>query len=339
MDLRSCLAAMVDHGLAVRIDDLIDWDVEAGAVMRYANEHGAPAQWFGNIKDSMKGATLLGGLYATYERIAVIMGLSRQTSYHELVEFCAENFSRRIKPVVVEKALCQQNVMTGGDIDLFKFPVPKLHPRDGGRYIGTLDVGVCKDLDSEWVNWGTYRSMIHDKRTAGLWLGALNHGGLIFAKYRERGKPMEYAQFFGADPLCNIVASSGIPYGVSEVEVVGGIRDKPVELVKCKTVDLYVPADAEIVLEGRIDPEELLDEGPFGEYPGYIVAGVVKRPVFRLSAVTYRDDPILPATCLGVPLDDEIPYGLYLAANMKEQLRGKGIPVARVAVPAEAGWH
>ncbi|HUY19542.1 MAG TPA: UbiD family decarboxylase [Candidatus Binataceae bacterium] len=339
MDLRSCLAAMIDHGLAVQIDDPIDWDVEVGAIMRYANEHGSPAQWFTNMKDAMKGATLLGGLFATYERIAVIMGMSRRTSYHELVDFCSERFAQRIKPIIVDSGPCQQNVMMGDDIDLLKFPVPKFHPQDGGRYIGTLNVGVCQDPDTGWVNWGTYRSMLHDRRTAGLWLGALNHGGMIFKKYRERGKPMEYAQFYGSDPLCNIVASSGIPYGVPEAEVVGGIRGEPVKLVKCKTVDLYVPADAEIVMEGTIHPDELRDEGPFGEYPGYVISGVVKRPVFRLSAVTHRDDPILPGTCLGIPTDDEIPFGLYLAATLKEQLRNKGIPVAQVAVPVDAGWH
>jgi phenylphosphate carboxylase alpha subunit len=339
MNLRSCLATMVEEGMVTKIDDLVDWNLEAGAIMRYANEHGSPAQWFSNVKDSMKGSSLLGGLFATYERLAVILGLPRDTDYHQLVDYYERNIPKRLKPKIVESGVCQQNVMLDDKIDLFKFPVPLLHPQDGDRYIGTLNIGVCKDLDSDWVNWGTYRGMIHDKRSTGIWLGPLNHGGWIFKKYQSARQVMEYAQFYGSDPLCNIVAASGIPYGVPEVEVVGGMRGKPVELVKCRTIDLHVPADAEIVLEGTIDYQELKNEGPFGEYPGYVVAGVIRRPVFKLSAITYRDDPILPSTCLGVPTDDGIVWGLSVASNVKQALAEKGVPFAKVAVPAEASWH
>jgi phenylphosphate carboxylase alpha subunit len=339
MDLRSYLATMIEEGMVTKIDDLVDWNLEAGAIMRYANENRGPAQWFTNIKDSMKGTSLLGGLFAAYDRVAMILGLPPDSSYHDLVDFYERSVVKRIKPKIVPSGVCQQNVMLDDDIDLFKFPVPQLHPQDGGRYIGTLNIGLCKDLDSDWVNWGTYRGMVHDRRTTGLWLGPLNQGGMIFSRYRERGKVMEYAQFYGGDPLYNIVAASGIPYGVPEVEIVGGIRNHPVELVKCKTVDLYVPADSEIVLEGTVDPYETKDEGPFGEYPGYVVAGVVKRPIFRLSAITYRDNPILPSTCLGVPLDDGLVWGLSVAANVKALLRERGIPFKQVCVPAEAAWH
>jgi len=138
------------------------------------------------------------------------------------------------------------------DLDLL--PIAKLHPQDGGPYIGTLNIGVCKDFDSEWVNWGTYRGMKHDKKSTGLWLGPLNQGGQILKKYRAADRVMEYAMFFGGDPMHNIVASASVPPGVSEVEVVGGIRGEAVKLVKCKTVDLYVPANAEIVLEGTVRP-------------------------------------------------------------------------------------
>ncbi len=338
MDLRSCLAQMVEEGLVVKIDDLIDWNLEAGAIMRYANELGSPAQWFTNMKDAMPGATLLGGLYATDERKAVILGLPRDASYHDIVDFYCDNIVKRIKPVIVRSGLCQQNVLTGDDMDLYRFPIPKLHPQDGNRYIGTLDIGVCKDPDSDWVNWGMYRGMLRDKRTTNIFLGPLNHGGQIFKKYSERKQAMEFVYFFGGDPLYGMVAASGVPYGISEVEVVGGMRGKPVELVKCKTVNLDVPADAELVLEGTITPGDVADEGPFGEYPGYVVGAVTKRPVYRLSAITYRDNPIFPATCLGMPTDDNSIWGLSTAASIKLALRDKGVPFSKVAIPAEGGW-
>ena len=111
------------------------------------------------------------------------------------------------------------------------------------------------------------------------------------------------------------------------------------ELVKCKTVDLYVPADAEFVVEGTIAPGDVQPEGPFGEYPGYTVADQEERPVLRVSAITHRTDPVLPCVNLGIPQDDETILGLQVAGTIKQSLLEKGIPVQRVAVPAESGWH
>ncbi|MBV9172657.1 MAG: UbiD family decarboxylase, partial [Chloroflexi bacterium] len=295
------------------------------------------AQLFTNIKDAMKGARLLGGLHATYPRLAVMLGLPPETGYHDLIDFFGEAFQRRIKPVIVDSGACQQNVMVGEQLDLFKFPVPKLTPVDGGRYIGTMCNCVTKDPDSDWVNWGTYRSQVHDQRTCSVWINPYQHGGLILNKYASRGQKMEYVQFFGGDPVYSIVAGADIPYGVSEVEVAGGIRGEPVKLVKCKTVDLYVPADAEIVLEGTVDPAETRDEGPFAEYAGYATMEVLKRPIYHVSAVTYRDDPILPATCLGIPTTDELMQTLYAPPQVKERLRIQGLPDCKVAVWAQSG--
>jgi len=337
MDLRACLDRMRGLGLVVQIDDPVDWDIEAGAVMRYANEHGSPAQLFSSIKGAMEGASLLGGLWATYERIAVILGLPPETSYHDLIDFYGGVSARRIKPTVVDTGACQQNVMLGNEIDLFKFPIPKFTPVDGGRYIGTMTNCVTKDPDSDWVNWGTYRSQVFDERTCGVWANPANHGGMILKKHAERGETMEYVQFFGGDPVYSIVAGSGCPYGVSEVEVAGGIRGEPVKLVKCKTVDLYVPADAEVVVEGMVYPDETRDEGPFGEYAGYATMEVQQRPVCKVSAVTYREDPIFPGTCLGIPGSDELIQTLYAPPEVKERLAVQGLPNCKVAVWMQSG--
>jgi len=274
MDFRAWIHELERTGNLVRIEDEIDPLKEAGAIMRLANEKRSPAQWFTNVKNSMPGSSLLGGPFATKERIAVAFGLPPETGFAELTDFFAECLEKeRLKPEVVNSGSCQENILLGDDIDLFKLPVPKLHPQDGGHYIGTLNIGVCKDYDSDWVNWGTYRGMVHDKQSTGVFLGPLNHGGKILKKWHENNKTMEYAMFFGSDPMHNIIASSSVPWKVSEVDVVGGIRGEPVKLVKCKTIDLYVPANAEIVLEGTIAPGDLKKEGPFGEYPGYVVSG------------------------------------------------------------------
>lgn len=339
MDFRAYLQELERQQQIVRIDDEIDGQEEAGAIMRWANENLAPAQWFTRIRGSMPGSSLIGGLYSTKERLAIAFGLPADISYREFTDFYASAMTRRLEPVVVEQGSCQDNVLLGDDIDLFRLPVPKLHPQDGNPYIGTLNIGVCRDYDSDWVNWGTYRGMVHDRKSTGLWLGPLNQGGQILRRYRENDRVMEYAMFFGGDPMHNVVASSGIPPGVSEVEMVGGVRGEPVRLVKCRTVDLHVPENAEIVLEGTVSPGDEKLEGPFGEYPGYVVSGQNQRPVFRLSALTYRNDPILPATCLGVPVDESVMWIIEVAASVKEALRAKGVPIADVSVPLFSGCH
>lgn len=340
LDFRDWLAELERTGHLVRINDEIDPLTEAGAIMRLANERKSPAQWFTNCKGAMRGATLLGGPFATKERIALAFGLPPDTPHSAVTDVFSDALhGRRIKPEIVPTGVCQEHVLLGDAVDLDLLPVAKLHPQDGGPYIGTLNIGVCKDFDSEWVNWGTYRGMKHDKKTTGLWLGPLNQGGQILKKYRAADRVMEYAMFFGGDPMHNIVASSSVPPGVSEVDVVGGIRGEPVRLVRCKTVSLCVPANAEIVLEGTVSPGDDRDEGPFGEYPGYVVSGTNPRPVFRLSALTFRSDPILPTTCLGVPVDDSMMWVLEVAASVKEALRAKGVPIVDVAVPELSGCH
>lgn len=340
MDFRAWVHELERTGNLVRIDDEIDAMTEAGAIMRYGNEQQSPAQLFTHVKDSMPGSMLLGGPFATKERIAIAFGFAPDTSYSVLTDAFAHALAtKRIKPEIVDSGSCQENVLLGDDVDLYKLPIAKLHPQDGGPYVGTLNIGVCKDYDSDWVNWGTYRGMVQDKQSTGLWLGPLNQGGQILKKYHADGKTMEYAMFFGGDPMHNILASCGVPAGVSEVEVVGGVRGEAVKLVKCKTVDLHVPENAEIVLEGTCAPGDLKEEGPFGEYPGYVVSGTNPRPLFRLSAMTWRTNPILPATCLGVPVDDSVMWILEVASSVKEALISKGAPIIDVAVPEFSGCH
>jgi 4-hydroxy-3-polyprenylbenzoate decarboxylase len=338
--MREFLDRLHERGDLVRIQEEVDWNVEAGAIMRRANEIGAPAQLFEKLKGYPKGYRLLGGGLSTFSRLAVAMGLAPDSEYSFLVDEFVRRSAHPIKPMVVGSGPCKENVMIGDEVDLFKFPVPFLHPQDGGRFLGTLNVGVCKDPDSDWVNWGTYRAMVHDRRTTGIYLGPLNHGGILLRKHSERNLPMDYAIFMGSAPVTYLVATSGIPYGVNEVDIVGGFRGEPVPLVKCETSDLMVPADAEIVIEGVVQPGEKRAEGPFGEYPGYVVSGVLERPVFRVKAVTHRNDPILTATCLGVPTDEgHVLCGVAYAAEFKIALQRQGVPFKQIYIPPEAGLH
>jgi phenylphosphate carboxylase alpha subunit len=211
---------------------------------------------------------------------------------------------------------------------LLEFPVPLIHEGDGGRYIGTWHLTICKDLKSDWVNWGMYRHMLHNRNTIGLQAGPPTHVRKILQGWDDKGKPMEIAIAIGVEPISTFCAAGPIPYGVSEVNVVGGIRGEPMELIKCETIDLAVPATSEIVIEGEVGLFETMEEGPFGEYTGYMGGHREPRPVIHVKAVTYRNNPILTIGNEGMPVTGtHATQSITRSAECFEMLRTLGVPV------------
>lgn len=215
----------------------------------------------------------------------------------------------------------------GDDVDLFRFPTPLSHGTDGGRYMGAWHICVNRDPDSGWVNWGMYRMMIESKNTLGWLANPGQHGPAIYyQKWESRGQAMPMAVAIGAEPVSHIVAASQFPPGVDEADKAGAIRGAPVEVVKCETCDLEVPASAEIVLEGEMLPYERALEGPFGEYTGYCAGERMLRPVFHVKCITYRNNPILTINTPGKPWDGDAPsYSITDSATLKNELRSLGI--------------
>jgi 4-hydroxy-3-polyprenylbenzoate decarboxylase len=151
---------------------------------------------------------------------------------------------------------------------------------------------------------------------------------------------MEFAVVVGTEPISTIMAATRCLPGVDEASVAGAIRRKPVELTKCETVDLYVPATAEIVIEGIVPPHERVSEGPFGEYTGYLPPDSTPKPVFKVTAITHRTNPIQVHSVMGVPVDDSaVVTTVIRAANILEELKNKGFPVKTVYCPPEAVCH
>jgi 4-hydroxy-3-polyprenylbenzoate decarboxylase len=229
----------------------------------------------------------------------------------------------------------------GDQVNLLDLPVPFFHQGDGGRYIGTWHIVATKDPDTHWVNWGMYRLMVIDERSMGCLLRPDQHIGLhYYQKYESRGNPMEFAVAIGTEPVSSLVGAVRVPAGVEEVDVAGGLRGEPVELVKCETVDLYVPATSEIVIEGVVPPKQRAEEGPFGEYTGYLARKSSPKPIFKVTALTHRQDPIQVHSCMGVPVDDsDVVTTVMRAADILDDLREKGFPVKLVYLPPEGVGH
>ena len=194
---------------------------------------------------------------------------------------------------------CQEVILTGEAIDLTKLPILQCWPQDGGRFI-TLPVVFTKGLSDGRRNVGMYRMQVYDEKTTGMHWHIHKDGSHQFLEYRKAGRRMEVAVAVGTDPAVTYAATAPLPRGVDEMMLAGFIREAPVVLVKGVTVAIDVPAEAEFILEGYVDPEETRLEGPFGDHTGYYSAADLY-PVFHLTAITHRENPVYSTTVVGRP--------------------------------------
>ncbi len=339
-DLREFIEALEKSGDLVRIKMSVDWDLEVGAISRRVCEAAGPATLFEKIRGYPKGFRVLGGPLATWRRVAVAMGLGPETSIREIHRVYEERIGCPVKPIVVKDSP-RCNVLTGEDVDLYTLPSPMCHELDGGRYIGTWDVVVSRDPDNDWTNWGMYRFMVHNRRyLIGSPTPASHLGILLEDKFLPHASAMPVAVVIGADALSSLAAATGHRVGESEADFAGGLRLEPVELTKCVTNDLMVPAHAEIVIEGEILPEATVPEGPFGEYTGYRRESDQTGTLVRVTAITYRDAPIVTMSSLGVPPDDSsIAGAMGVSVALKRRLLSHKLPITDVFLPPEGASH
>jgi 4-hydroxy-3-polyprenylbenzoate decarboxylase len=289
-----------------------------------------PAVLFDEVPGCAKGFRLLINVFAGKRR-NMTLGFPDHLSKQELSQAFFEHYLKKERPVAprfVDDGPVFENILTGGEIDVTKFPAPVWHVHDGGRYIGTGGFSVTMDPDERWVNVGCYRAMIQDRKSVGLLIVPGKHGHMHREKYFSRGERMPVALVVGSDPLFFFVAGTEHPYGVCEFDIVGGMRGRPVELVRGKVTGLPFPANAEIVLEGYLDPKIRKREGPFGEWTGYYAGGASPQPVLDIQAIYHRNDPII----LGVPplgggSDEMARYRAVIrSAMLKKELADAGVP-------------
>lgn len=340
-DVREFIKALEKTGDCLQINKEVDWDQEIGAIGRRVCEMSGPALLFNKIKDYSEGYRIFSGSLGTYRRVAIALGLPPETSVKEIFAEYERRNEHPIKPVVVEDGECKENKMLGDDVDLYHLPAPMVHSGDGGRYIGTWGITICKDSENDWTNWGMYRFMVYNGRHLTGQPRLNSQLGLILhQKYIPKKKPMPMALVIGADPICHQVASAGYRKGINEVDFAGALRQEPVELVKCETNDLLVPAHSEIVIEGEVLPDRIGEEGPFGEYPGYRTEGINMGVTCRVKAITYRNSPILTMIALGVPPDaNSVATPIASALAVKQHLRRHGVPVIDVYSPPHGVLH
>ena len=241
------------------------------------------------------------------------------------------------KIVSANQALCQEIVYSGDDVDLEKIPILQCWPSDAGRFI-TFPIVINRSIDRKLRNVGLYRMQVYDKKTTGMHWHIHKDGAHFFHDFRKENKIMECAVAIGADPTVCYGASAPLPYGIDEFLFSGFIRKSPVPLVKCKTIDLEVPATAEIILEGFIDPSEMRLEGPFGDHTGYYSQDG-DYPVFHITAITHRKNPIYLTTLVGKPPQEDFYLGKATERIFLPLMRTQLPEIIDMNMPAEGVFH
>lgn len=326
MDLRQWIQLAEEKGELKRIKAEVDWDLELSHIAKLNEEKGGPALLFENVKGY--NTPVLTSACTTTKRLALIMGAPLESSLVDLMREWVKKGQNRIPPRWVDTAPCKQNIFQGDEIDLTKFPVPKFYPKDGGRYFGTAVFVITKDPESDWVNVGTYRLQLLGKRVLGTQFIKGKHADIMLKKYQAMGKSMPVAAVVGADPLMFLVGAARLSAFESEYDFAGAVRGAPVEVVRGETVDLPIPASAEIVVEGEVDPNAFMEEGPFGEYTGYYSGvGTDPRNFINVKCVTHRDNPIFWGTTVGRAVTDtHMTMALTYGATLWQQLADMRIP-------------
>jgi 4-hydroxy-3-polyprenylbenzoate decarboxylase len=310
-DLQDFVNVLEQKGQLKRIKVEVDSELEVTEIVDRVVKSGGPALLFENVKGSE--FPLLINTFGTYERMKLALEVESlddiAREIEELIDFSnyvglfnkirsATRLAKlaKIFPKKVKQGACQE-VME--EPNLYRLPILKCWPGDGGRFI-TLPLVITRDPETGVQNMGMYRLQVFDEKTTGMHWHLHKDGREIYEKYKRRGQKMPVAVALGCDPATIYASTAPLPKEIDEMVFAGFLRKAPLELVKCKTCDIYVPANAEFVLEGYVDIDELREEGPFGDHTGYYSLKDYY-PVFHITCMTRKKNPIYPATVVGKP--------------------------------------
>jgi phenylphosphate carboxylase beta subunit len=339
-DLRSYIAALDAHGQLHRIETEVDWKFELCHVSKVNEEQKGPALLYENVKGY--DIPVFTSAFTTSQRLAIALEQDPSLSMSQLSKKWMQLTTKQmVKPTFVDKPPVLENIIEGDAVDIEKFPSPWFYPDDGGRFFVTSGFLVTKDPDNGWTNLGTYRAQVLGKNLLGSQIIKGKHGDMHMKKYQERGELMPAAYVVGCDPVLFLAASTLVSAQVDEYDVAGSLRGRPVPVFKSDLTGLTLPANAEIIAEGFIDPNELMDEGPFGEYTGYYSGNKGKdypKPVLRIKRILHRNKPVMWATTVGKPINDiHMIQSLNRTATLWHDLETMKVPgIQSVYIPPEA---
>jgi 4-hydroxy-3-polyprenylbenzoate decarboxylase len=322
------------------------WDLEIGAVAELSyRTPGSPALLFDDIEGYAPGLRVLTGSTASPHRLGRTLRLGSDLDDRALVTALRgkpsdwEALARSTPVRVVTEAPFMENEATGDDIDLLRFPVPRWHAEDGGRFVGTGCFVVTSDPDTGTVNGGCYRMQVQNEgRSTTIAAVPGKHGALNIDRWFAKEGKAPVTVSFGHDPLLLVLGGTEVPAGVSELDYAGAVLGEPVPVVLGPDTGLPVPAGAEIVIEGWLRPDDQLVEGPFGEWTGYYAGSPRPAPNLEITRMWWRNDPIQLGAPPGKPPHDySYMRTMFKSALIEDQLVQLGVPGITGAWAHEAG--
>jgi 4-hydroxy-3-polyprenylbenzoate decarboxylase len=351
-DLREFIRALEKNHELKRIPFEVDTALEITEFADRAVKQGGPALLFEKPKGSSIPVLING--FASMRKMEIALEVdSVEEIAARIVEFLQmrvpEGLMGKLKmlpklaevgaffPKIVSKGDCQEVVLNDG-FSLFDLPILKCWPEDGGRYI-TLPLVFSRNPDTGKRNCGMYRMQVFDERTTAMHWQTHKQGAEHYRRLQHQGsKRMDVAVAIGADPATMYSAILPLPPDLDEMMIAGFLRQSPVEMVKCQTCDLEVPAHAEIVLEGYVELGELRTEGPFGDHTGFYSLAD-EYPVFHVTCMTHRKDPIYATTVVGPPPMEDFYMGKAIERIFLPLMRLQLPEVRDIAMPAEGVFH
>jgi 4-hydroxy-3-polyprenylbenzoate decarboxylase len=322
-DLRDWLELVGELG-ELKVVEGAHWDLEIGAASDVNYRRTSPsALLFDRVVGYPAGARVLSGTMSNARRLGLTLRLGTELDDRTLVQALrsrpnqwVENAPRH-KARVVDSGPVLENVDQGDAVDLLRFPVPRWHEGDGGRYIGTGCAVFTTDPHTGELNAGAYRMQVQDNgRAVSVNIEAGKHGAMHVREWFAKEGRAPVTASLGQDPLLLVVAGTEVPRGVSELDYAGAVLGRPVEIVRGEVTGLPIPATAEVAVEGWLYPDRKADEGPFGEWTGYYSGGAEPVLTMDVERVYYRTDPILLGAPPGKPPHD---YS-YMRSVMKSAM-------------------
>ncbi|MBI2830040.1 MAG: UbiD family decarboxylase [Chloroflexi bacterium] len=333
LDLRDWLKKLESRGELRTIKGL-HWDMEiAVAGNRRVMGDDRRASLFDDIVGYPNGYRVLVGATKTPQQAALCLGVPESDLSWQVAEAVRGKLSGwkaslgKFDPKIVKTGPVLENVDSGKDVNLLKFPVPKWHELDGGRYIGTACAVITQDPGTKELNLGTYRIQVLDDKTVGLYISPGHHGRLHYENYHALGKAAPVAISVGQHPLISNTASVPVGFG-QEYNFMGAISGEPVDVIREEVTGLPIPAASEIVIAGWCPPNKMRKEGPFGEWTGYY-AQEGPCPFVEVERIYYRNNPIMMGSGAGAGGGLNAVPGILFSALLHDELVNAGIPDVR----------
>ena len=351
-DLQTFIRELENNGELVRVKTEVDPELEITEITDRVSKDYGPALLFENVKGS-KYPVLINAM-GTYERMAMALGVENINDIgNDIDEFIdmsnyiglmnkfksLPKLSRMatVFPIKLPtKGACQEVINHNPDLN--ELPILKCWPEDGGKFI-TLPLVTTIDPETGIQNMGMYRMQVYDKNTTGMHWHWHKDGREIYEQYRKLGGKMPISVVLGCDPAITYAATAPLPKMIDEMMLAGYLRKFPINMVKSITNDIYVPADAEFVIEGYVDVnEELRREGPFGDHTGYYSLAD-DYPVFHVTCITHKKNPVYPTTVVGKPPMEDCYMGKATERIFLPLLKMLNPEIVDINFPLEGVFH